>query len=104
LLEAAPSTRREFVPTDIVDVAAEVYAAAPVAATVVTSIRGDAGERVFEATENVPADTFRDARGAYQHHIRIRLEDLDGRYVLRVEARPESGASVVHEIPFSVTR
>jgi hypothetical protein len=103
LLEAPPAARRDFSPDDVIDAFAEVYESAPASATVLTSIRGARGDIVFTATENVPADTFRSDRRAYAHRIRIRVEDLDGQYVLRIEARSEAGASVAREVPFTVT-
>ena len=89
LLESPPAALREFAPADELVVFAEIYdhGAPSHQDAVTTQILDETGHVALETVDTVSNDDLRGNGGAYQHHVRLRLDDLaPGRYVLKVEA------------------
>jgi hypothetical protein len=71
---------------------------------IVTTVRSDAGEVVFEETETLESNEL---EGGYRHVVRIPLHAFEpGAFILSVEAKSErkpSSAETVRHVPFTVT-
>ena len=108
VLQAPPTTARQFDRRDILSVFAEVYDnrkghTSPVAVT--TSVADAGGRVVFRSEESVEGSAFDSSRRAYRHTASVPLDDLaPGEYVLRVEAQSRVGneRATVREVAFSV--
>lgn len=104
LLPGPVSTLREFPVGDELALFAEVYVAAPHHVEIRTTVRGEAGQLVFQAREERDSAELGGGRGGYGLALRIPLRDVaPGLYLLRVEAASRAGGSpVARELLFRV--
>jgi VWFA-related protein len=107
ILPALPTATRTFPRDDEIAVFAEVYAtnqAPSDEVDIVTTVRSDAGEVVFEETETLESSEL---EGGYRHIVRIALQAFEpGAFILSVEAKSErkpNAAEAVRHVPFTVT-
>jgi Ca-activated chloride channel family protein len=107
VLPAPPTAARAFPQDDEIAIFAEVYAASQAPSDgvdIVTTIRSEAGEVVFEETETREASEL---QGGYRHIVQIPLEMFDpGAFILSVEAksaRESNTEAAARRVPFTVT-
>jgi VWFA-related protein len=107
ILPAPPTATRTFPRDDEIAVFAEVYAthqAPSDEVDIVTTVRSDAGEVVFEETKTLESSKL---EGGYRHVVRIPLRAFEpGAFILSVEAkskRKPNLAETVRHVPFTVT-
>ena len=99
VLPAPPTTSREFERSDVVALFAEFYenasTAPPHTIQLATTVRAEDGRVVFENREQRSSTDLQGARsGGYGYGIRVPLSDFaPGAYVIRVEGRPQGGAT-----------
>ena len=107
ILPGPPTATRTFPRNDEIAVFAEVYAtnqAPSDEVDVVTTVRSDAGELVFEKKETLESG---DLEGGYRHVVQIPLQPFEpGGFILSVEAKSQrkpNSANTVRQVPFAVT-
>jgi VWFA-related protein len=107
-LPGPPVAVREFAPSDVIALFAEVYdneASSSHRVDITTTVRTDEGAIVFKESQELDASELQGTHEGYGYTSRIPLRDFaPGLYVLSVEGRSRLGPGIVasREVQFSV--
>lgn len=108
VLPGSPAALRDFPPTDVLAVFAEIYDNLRGPAhrvSIATTVRADDGTVVFQSEDERHSGELKGGTGGYGHTASIPLKGLaPGRYVLRMDARIllAGGAAASREVEFRV--
>jgi VWFA-related protein len=107
-LDTAPSARRQFAPSEAIEVFAELYDtnSSSHQDVITTRVLGADGQARVESVDAIPSEKLNGNRGAvYPYKARLRLDGFaPGSYLLRieVESKAKGSARASREVPFTV--